>query len=142
MPLSAAAVAVLRKAAGLRSGEAWPAALPLEALVFQGARGGALSDATLSAVMKRMHQAQLDQGGTGYVDPQSGGAAVPHGLRSTFRGWAGKAGYPRELAEEALAHSVGSEVERAYAREHLAERRVPMMEAWAAFLSGTRPDGA
>ncbi len=34
---------------------------------------------------------------------------VPHGLRSTFRDWAGdETEYPRELCEEALSHVVGN----------------------------------
>ncbi|WP_412551954.1 tyrosine-type recombinase/integrase [Shimia sp. MIT910701] len=37
-----------------------------------------------------------------------------HGFRSTFRDWAAEeANAPREVAEKSLAHSVGSEVERA-----------------------------
>jgi integrase len=39
--------------------------------------------------------------------------AVPHGLRSTFRDWAAEQWIDRDMAEMALAHTVGSEVERA-----------------------------
>lgn len=57
-----------------------------------------------------------------------------HGFRSSFRDWAGNATtFPRELAEEALAHQLGS-VEAAYRREQAVERRREMMEAWANFL--------
>jgi integrase len=61
---------------------------------------------------------------------------VPHGLRSTFRQWAAERGYPRDMAELALAHRVGDETERAYQRSDMLERRRDMMAAWAAFLRG------
>ena len=56
-------------------------------LVFPASRGGEMSDMTLSAVMKRLHQADLDAEGAGYLDRVSKRPAVPHGLRSTFRDW-------------------------------------------------------
>lgn len=67
---------------------------------------------------------------------QSGaGAFTIHGFRSTFRDWAGNAtDFPRDLAEEALAHQLGA-VEAAYRREQAVERRRVMMEAWAAFAN-------
>jgi integrase len=58
-----------------------------------------------------------------------------HGIRSTFRVWAARAGYPRELCEFALAHVVGSKAERAYMRDDLLELRRPMMEAWTKELA-------
>lgn len=58
-----------------------------------------------------------------------------HGFRSSFRDWAGNATeFPRDLAEEALAHQLGA-VEAAYRREQAVERRRVMMEAWAAFAA-------
>lgn len=104
--------------------------------VFFAARGGMLSDMSLSAVMRRMHEAQVKAGKPGYTDPASKRPAVPHGLRSTFRQWAAESGYPRDMAEIALAHFIGSEVERAYQRSDMLERRRDMMAAWAAFLGG------
>lgn len=60
-----------------------------------------------------------------------------HGFRSSFRDWAAKAAdAPRELAETVLAHQVGNEVERAYARSDLLERRRRLMERWNGFVSG------
>ncbi|MBS0126531.1 tyrosine-type recombinase/integrase [Thetidibacter halocola] len=103
--------------------------------VFPSNKGKPLSDMSLSAVMRRLHQAELDAKRPGFVDPRSGDAAVPHGLRSTFRDWAAeKTDYPREMAEVALAHTVGSEVERAYRRGDMLERRRQMMADWAGFL--------
>lgn len=57
-----------------------------------------------------------------------------HGFRSTFRDWAGEAtGYPRELAEAALAHAIPNMTEAAYRRGDMLERRREMMQAWADF---------
>jgi integrase len=57
-----------------------------------------------------------------------------HGFRSTFRDWCADTGKAADIAEAALAHVSGSEVERAYQRSDLFERRRGLMEAWAAFL--------
>ncbi|WP_068302303.1 site-specific integrase [Pararhodobacter sp. CCB-MM2] len=102
--------------------------------VFFAPQGGALSDMSLSAVMRRMQATQERVGKPGYLDPVSKRPAVPHGLRSTFRQWAAERGYPRDMAELALAHWIGSEVERAYQRADMLARRREMMEAWARFL--------
>jgi integrase len=90
---------------------------------------------SISAVMRRMQEGEQKAGRTGYIDPRLGRPAVPHGLRSTFRDWcAERTNYPREMAEIALAHTVGSEVERAYRRGDMVEKRRAMMEAWGHFL--------
>jgi integrase len=92
-------------------------------LVFPGTRGGALSDMSLTAVMRRM-----------------GVEAVPHGLRSSFRNWSAEmTSYPNEVAEMALAHTVSSATEAAYRRGDLLEKRRPMMTDWADFLKGSQP---
>ena len=58
-----------------------------------------------------------------------------HGFRSSFRDWAAEAANaPRELAEAALAHQVGSGVERVYARSDLLEKRREMMASWSSYL--------
>lgn len=57
-----------------------------------------------------------------------------HGIRSSFRDWAGDCtAYSRELAEEALAHQVGSAVERAYRRGSALEKRRAMMNDWGSY---------
>ncbi len=59
-----------------------------------------------------------------------------HGFRSTFRDWAAE--HPdvsREVAEMSLAHKVGSDVERAYARSDLLEKRRQLMERWCEYVS-------
>jgi integrase len=56
-----------------------------------------------------------------------------HGFRSTFRDWAGECtDHPREVIEAALAHTVGSEVERAYRRGDALDKRRLLMADWAA----------
>lgn len=63
-----------------------------------------------------------------------------HGFRSTFRDWAAEvANAPREVAEMSLAHKVGSDVERAYARSDLLERRRALMAQWSAFVTSEAP---
>ena len=60
---------------------------------------------------------------------------TPHGLRSSFRDWVGEeTEYPRELAEHALAHTLGDDSERSYRRMKAVERRRPLMNHWAVFL--------
>jgi integrase len=45
-----------------------------------------------------------------------GRVAIAHGFRSSFRDWASEKGYARDLAEQALAHTVATKVEAAYHR--------------------------
>jgi len=60
-----------------------------------------------------------------------------HGFRSTFRDWAAEvANAPREVAEMSLAHRIGSDVERAYARSDLLEKRRTLMERWSKYVTG------
>lgn len=104
-------------------------------LVFPAARGGMLSDMTLSATMRRVHEAATNAGGKGYVDRVNRRPAVPHGLRSTFRDWvAERTNYPGEMAEVALAHRISNAVEAAYRRGDMVEKRRQMMADWSVFL--------
>ena len=41
--------------------------------------------------------------------------------------------YPREVAEMALAHTIGDKVEAAYRRGDLFEKRVKLMDDWAEY---------
>lgn len=59
-----------------------------------------------------------------------------HGFRSTFRVWASEVAHaPREVAEMSLSHKVGNDVERAYARSDLLDRRRILMERWSGFVT-------
>jgi len=104
--------------------------------VFFAARGGMLSDMSISAVMRRMQEADVKAGQNGFLDARNKRPAVPHGLRSTFRQWAAERGFDRDMAEMALAHDVGNAVERAYQRSDMLERRRAMMGDWTGFLLG------
>ena len=110
VPLSTAAVAVLRQARALAGGSDF---------VFPGSSGRkGISPPTLSRVVRR--------------------AEVPgtlHGFRTSFRTWCGDTGVDREVAERALAHVVRNQVEAAYARTDLLERRRAAMQAWADYVT-------
>lgn len=128
VPLSPAAVALL---------DALPRMDGCD-LVFPSPRGAALSDATLGAAIKRLHEAAIAAGGAGWIDRKQGDRVITaHGIaRSTFRTWAAEAtAYPREIAEAALAHAVGDVAERAYQRGDALDRRRRLMNDWAKFLA-------
>ncbi len=132
VPLSPAAVALLKSLPRLDGNP----------LVFPAARGGVLSDMTLSAVMKRIHEAEVAADRPGYLDSKSKRPAVPHGLRSTLRDWAAeRTNYPGELAEVALAHKISNAVEAAYRRGDMIEKRRAMMADWADYLTGAQRSG-
>jgi integrase len=116
VPLSAAAMAVVRKAEALRRNA------DADALVFSANSTGRkrLHRMALADVLQRM-------GVTG---------ATPHGFRSSYRDWASEqTDYAREIVELSLAHAIGNAVERAYVRSDLLDRRRALASAWAVFLS-------
>lgn len=104
--------------------------------IFSSTRGGQLSDMTLGKVMRDMQEEAEGAGLPGWLDPASKRPAVPHGLRSSFRDWCADTGVDRDLAELCLAHAVGSDVERAYRRTDMIERRRAVMAAWGDVLEG------
>ena len=88
-------------------------------LVFPGWRNGRpLSIASLSKALRSAGRA----------------SATVHGFRSTFRDWtAERTDTPRDVAEMALAHSIGNSVEAAYRRGELMTKRAVLMQRWATF---------
>lgn len=65
--------------------------------MFPAVRGKALGTAPISKLVRNL-----------------GIAAVPHGFRSSFRGWASeRTNHPREVMEAALAHAVRNQTEAA-----------------------------
>ena len=59
-----------------------------------------------------------------------------HGFRSTFRDWASEvANAPREVVEMSLSHRVGPDVERAYTRSDLIDKRRILMQEWSSFVA-------
>jgi integrase len=78
-------------------------------------------------------KANTSIGKTAMPDLVPPGASV-QGFRSAFRDWSGnETRFPREIAEQALAHRVGNGVEQAYRRSDALERRRELMCAWARF---------
>ncbi|MCD9126674.1 tyrosine-type recombinase/integrase [Luteimonas fraxinea] len=66
---------------------------------------------------------------------------VAHGFRSTFRDWAADmTAFPREVAEQALAHSIPDKTEAAYRRTDLFLKRAKLMSAWADYCDRVSPD--
>ena len=117
VPLSDAAMDVLKTVEPLRrpSGLVFPS---------PSRPGRPLSDMTLTKVLR----------GCGLAD-----RTTVHGLRATFRTWTSeRTSVPHAVAELALAHQVGSAVERAYARSVLFEKRRGLMNTWAKYATGDR----
>jgi integrase len=110
VPLSGRALDILRELHDRRE----------SAFVFPSYKSGQhLSDTSLLKILK---------------STEGGESVTTHGFRSSFRDWAADQGVDRELAEAALAHSIGSPVEQAYKRSDLLQRRAKLMSDWAAFL--------
>lgn len=108
VPLTEAALAVLQPLSEARRGE----------YVFPGPSASKhISEAALRKLLKRLA-------------PE----VTTHGFRSSFRDWVGeRTSFPREVAEQSLAHIVGDETERAYRRGDALEKRRTLMDAWAQF---------
>ena len=99
VPLSRRALAILEEARCLGTGSG---------LVFPSQKGKPLSNMAFTMVLRRLND----------------GDAVPHSFRSTFKGWTlEQTVYPWAVVETALAHTLGSATESAYARSDLFDRR-------------------
>ena len=58
-----------------------------------------------------------------------------HGFRSSFRDWAAEnTSFNSEVVEMALAHTIGNQVEAAYRRGDLLEKRRELMQKWADYM--------
>jgi integrase len=114
VPLTDAALDVLRAAARLRTNKA------ADAYVFSGQRPcKPLSGMAMAMLLRRMGRGDL----------------TAHGFRSTFRDWAAETtAFDRETAEAALAHTLKDKVEAAYRRGDLLDKRRRLMEAWGPAL--------
>ena len=74
--------------------------------------------------------------------PKGEAVLTVHGMRSSFRDWVKEAtNFQREIAEAALAHSVGDRAELAYSRRDALGKRREMMDAWDAFCAGKSAEG-
>jgi integrase len=64
------------------------------------------------------------------IDPE----ITAHGFRSTFRVWcAERTSYPEAIAEQCLAHEIGSAVSKSYKRTDLFDKRRRLMAEWARY---------
>ncbi len=89
-----------------------------QTLLFPSPTGKVMSDATMSRFMERE--------GLDYR---------PHGFRATFRTWAEEQTDTEwEVKEASLGHKVGSNVERAYQRSDLLDKRRALLVGWNAYL--------
>ena len=112
VPLPPTAVALLKEQYEKRNGD----------YIFPGAKPGCtLSNMALLTLLRRMKRNEL----------------TVHGFRSTFRDWAAECtDAPREVPEVALAHTISNQVEAAYRRTDLFEKRRALMEEWAGYCEG------
>lgn len=109
VPLSARAIEIVKKMEEKRQNNH----------VFPGQRGKGLSNMAFLQLRNRMNLTGI----------------TVHGFRSTFRDWAAEqTAYPSDVVEMALAHSVGNQVQQAYFRTDLFEKRTALMRDWAGFL--------
>ncbi|XKF14308.1 integrase arm-type DNA-binding domain-containing protein [Halomonas sp. BLK-85] len=116
VPLSAPALALLKAQPQTREH------------VFQSPQGKLLSDAAMTALLRRMKEDHR---------------TTVHGFRSTFRDWmAERTGTPHEVAEAALAHTIKNSVEAAYRRGDLYAKRSRVMDQWATFITTPKQGGA
>jgi integrase len=120
VPLSREALAVLERVRGLDPD-----------LIFPSQKRGPRGEARPQSVMVfKALLARMDRSGF-----------TVHGMRSTFRDWCSESAHAdREVAEAALSHTTGNEVERAYARSDLFERRRALMDAWGRYATGKAGD--
>jgi integrase len=96
--------------------------------VFPGqAHGKPLSNMALLVLLKRMNSGEKK-----WLDPVRGRPITAHGFRATFRTWAEEvATVPHAVVEQAMGHQFGTQVERAYRRTDVLDKRRALMEAWA-----------
>jgi integrase len=117
VPLTARAVEIVRQ---MRHRQ-------LSRYVFPGqASGKPMSNMAPLTLLKRMNSGEKK-----WLDPASGKPITAHGFRATFRTWAEEvATLPHAVVEQAMGHQVGNQVERAYRRTDLLEKRRELMDAW------------
>ena len=100
-------------------------ALGAEGLLFPGPKPGAVLSSMAMAMLLRRMKAEI----------------TVHGFRSTFRDWASEAtGFPHEVCEMALAHTIGNKAEAAYRRGDLFDKRRKLMEAWATYCAAAKTE--
>ncbi len=111
-----------------------PLKLSDDSCVFPGKRAGkCLSQMALLMLLRRMNPQRAD-GTHRWIDSQTGKAITVHGMRSTFRDWAGETtAFPTDVIEAQLAHMVRDKTQAAYARGDLLAKRAALVASWAEF---------
>ena len=124
VPLSDAAVKLLKNIPRI-SGSRY---------IFPADHGGRISHSAINRLIKRMHNAEINAGRKGFIDPKQNQVATTHGFRSTFRDWAAETtAHPWEVCEHALAHKLLDKVEEAYQRGDLLVKRARLMSDWSKY---------
>ncbi|WP_342634903.1 site-specific integrase [Pseudolabrys taiwanensis] len=107
VPLCDRAIEIIKEMGGL----------PGEGALFRSPRGGPLSNMAMLELLRDMRP-----------------KLTVHGFRSTFKDWAAETTRHENIVTEmALAHKIDDEVEAAYRRGDLFEKRRRLMRAWATY---------
>jgi integrase len=133
VPLTDAMVDVMKAAASLNGCKAEE---DCAGLVFRSPQGMRMPDARLRETLHKLGRMDYPRDDNGVPTSATLAPVTVHGMRSTFSQWAKEQGIRHELYETALAHAVGSGMERLYGSTDLLDMRRPIMEAWASYLSG------
>jgi integrase len=108
--------------------------------IFPAVRGGLMSHAAITRLIRNMHDSDIQAGGKGFFDLKQNCVVTTHGFRSTFRDWAAETtAYSSEICEHALAHKLINKVEAAYQRGDLLTKRVRLMADWARYCEVVQP---
>lgn len=89
-------------------------------LMFPGAKGGSLSDMSLTKVLR-----------------SAGRTETVHGWRSSFRDWAAEQmpHIPFLVGKLAISHKVGNATDQAYVRTQMLDMRRALFDGWGRFLA-------
>jgi integrase len=102
------------------------------ALVFPGHKKGR---PLAAGSMRKLVTLLQGDGDPRWLDDR-GRKITVHGFRSSFRTWINdKTSYDAALGEFALAHAVGSDIEKVYQHGDALEKRRDLMRDWTEFLS-------
>jgi integrase len=96
--------------------------------VFPGwKQGKPLSNMAMAKVLERMGRDNV----------------TVHGFPSSFRDWAAEqTAYASEVVEKALAHAIRNDVEAAYRRGDLLDKRRQLLRAWEGYVAQPSPSSA
>jgi integrase len=128
VPLAPAAVAVLKQTKQFKVND----------FIFPShkSHGGHVTYQTL------LRHAKAVYGGWRKGDKLSSVPITTHGMRAALSTWrAERTSFPEELGEAVLAHKIPNATKASYQRGDLFEKRRPLMQAWADFVTGVATTG-